>query len=212
MNRCPSCGTVYPDEARFCTRDGTRLLGPTASPTIATTPRSTAAPTRGVAAPIAHTNLVGQTLQGRYEIVKKVGEGGMSFVYLASDVATRERYAIKVLSAALSQDTNAMARLRREASLGMRLAHPNICHIIRLGETEDGLVYVVMPFVEGEILADRTHRLGRIPLAETARLVRDMGEGLFVAHQLKIVHRDLKPENIMVRPMPDGTEAAVVMD
>jgi serine/threonine-protein kinase len=144
--------------------------------------------------------------------VKKVGEGGMSFVYLANDVATRERYAIKVLSAALSQDANAMARLRREASLGMRLAHPNVCHIIRLGETEDGLVYVVMPFVEGEVLADRTNRLGRILLDDTTRLVRDMCAGLHVAHELKIVHRDLKPENIMVSRWPDGTDYAVVMD
>ena len=94
----------------------------------------------------------------------------------------------------------------------MRLAHPNVCHIIRLGETEDGLVYVVMPFVEGEILAERTNRRGYIPLDETARLVRDMAAGLHVAHELKIVHRDLKPENIMVCTRPDGTDYAVVMD
>src|SRR5262245_56739842 len=224
MNRCPTCGTTYPDDARFCTRDGARVLGATPQGLPAVPPptppkdaqdtlRQTAPHGRhDASAPVTHANLVGTTLQGHYEIVRKLGEGGMSFVYLATDIATRERYAIKVLSAALSHDANAMARLRREATLGMRLAHPNVCHIIRLGETEDGLVYVVMPFVDGEILADRTHRLGRIPLAETARLVRDMGEGLFVAHQLKIVHRDLKPENIMVRPMPDGTEAAVVMD
>ncbi|MGH9884932.1 MAG: protein kinase domain-containing protein, partial [bacterium] len=154
MNRCPTCGTNYPADARFCTRDGTRLLGatPPAAPAVsaptppasAPGPRHTAVPVRGDApnAPITHANLAGKTLQGHYEIVKKVGEGEMSFVYLANDIATRERYAIKVLSAALSQDVNAMARLRREAALGMRLAHPNICHIIRLGETEDGLVYV----------------------------------------------------------------------
>jgi len=133
-------------------------------------------------------------------------------VYLANDVATRERYAIKVLSAALSQDQNAMARLKREASLGMRLAHPNVCHIIRLGETEDGLVYVVMPFVEGEILADRTNRLGHIPLEEVARFVRDMSLGLNVAHDLKIVHRDLKPENVMICARPGSPDYAVVMD
>jgi eukaryotic-like serine/threonine-protein kinase len=105
-----------------------------------------------------------------------------------------------------------MARLRREASLGMRLAHPNVCHIIRLGETEDGLVYVVMPFVEGEILADRTNKRGFIPLGETARLVRDISAGLMVAHELKIVHRDLKPENVMVCRRADGVDYAVVMD
>ena len=96
---------------------------------------------------------------GDYKVLDKVGEGGMSFVYLATDVATNHRYAIKVLSSALSQDETAMARLKREASLGMRLEHPNICHIIRLGETEDGLVYVVMPFVEGEILSDRNQHI-----------------------------------------------------
>ncbi|MDB4877143.1 MAG: hypothetical protein JWM41_3589 [Gemmatimonadetes bacterium] len=230
MNRCPTCGTTYPDDARFCTRDGTRLLTPAGdtamtpplgSPVIGdsgsmsrvTPPRPTTPASRGDSVtPLTHFNLTGKTLQGRYEVVKKVGEGGMSFVYLANDVSTRERYAIKVLSAALSQDANAMARLRREASLGMRLAHPNVCHIIRLGETEDGLVYVVMPFVEGEILADRTNRRGHIPLNETVRLLRDMAAGLNVAHDLKIVHRDLKPENIMVCTRPDGTDYAVVMD
>jgi serine/threonine-protein kinase len=216
MSRCPTCGTQYPDDARFCTRDGTRLLGgtPPMSTPGQTPVRNTAVPDRssGGAAPITHANLVGKTLQGRYQIEKKVGEGGMSFVYLATDVATKERYAIKVLSAALSQDANAMARLKREASLGMRLAHTNVCHIIRLGETEDGLVYVVMPFVEGEILADRTNRLGQIPLADAARLLTDMAAGLHIAHELKIVHRDLKPENVMVCKRAGGPDYAVVMD
>ena len=162
--------------------------------------------------PLTAANLVGKILEGRYRMISKVGEGGMSFVYLALDIATQERYAIKVLSPQLSEDANAMARLRREAALGMRLAHPNVCHIMRLGETEDGMVYVVMPFVEGELLADRTNRLGQIPLDETVRFVRDMAEGLHLAHQLKIVHRDLKPENVMICRRDDGTEYAVVMD
>ena len=157
-------------------------------------------------------NLVGQVLDGRYQIVKKVGEGGMSFVYLATDTATTDRYAIKVLSAALSADQNAMQRLKREAALGMRLAHPNVCHIIRMGETQDGLVYVVMPFVEGEILSDRNNRKGNLPLDEVARFVTDISSGLQVAHELKIVHRDLKPENIMICKTPEGGERAVVMD
>lgn len=162
--------------------------------------------------PLTAANLVGQTLEGRYRMIRKVGEGGMSFVYLVQDIATQEKFAIKVLSPSLSEDANAMARLRREAALGMRLAHPNVCHIMRLGETEDGLVYVVMPFVEGELLADRTNRLGYIPLADTVRFVRDMADGLHLAHQLKIVHRDLKPENVMICKRPEGTEYAVVMD
>ena len=156
--------------------------------------------------------MVGQVLDGRYRIVKKLGEGGMSFVYLAHDVAADARYAIKILSPALSKDTNAMARLRREAALGMRLEHPHICHIVRLGETEEGLVYVVMPYVEGDILADVTHRAGHITLADTVRWVTQISDGLQIAHELKIIHRDLKPENIMICKRADGDEYAVVMD
>jgi serine/threonine-protein kinase len=244
--RCPACGTIYPPDASFCTRDGTRLVpgtpaSPDAAPTVPRTgdarkvvfaPRSSALPPAapgaardartgafeprpagaGAQAPLSHANMVGRVLDGRYRIERKVGEGGMSFVYLASDIAAPTRYAIKVLSPSLATDANAMARLRREAGLGIRLEHPNVCHIMRLGETEDGLVYVVMPFVEGEVLADREHRLGRIPLAEAAGFVRDIAAGLHLAHQLKIVHRDLKPENVMIAPDGTGGERAVVMD
>ena len=73
-------------------------------------------------------------------------------------------------------------------------------------------MYVVMPFVEGEILADRTNRLGHIPLDDVARFVQDMSLGLSVAHELKIVHRDLKPENVMVCKRAGAPDYAVVMD
>jgi len=208
MNRCPACGKTYGDEARFCTRDGSKLV-------VVADKGATRETVAGRAEPpsaVTHANLVGRVLDGRYRIERKVGEGGMSFVYLAKDIASDEQYAIKVLSAALSSDANAMARLRREASLGMRLAHPNVCHIIRLGETPDGLVYVVMPYVEGEVLSDRNNRLGTIPISDVVHYVRDIAAGLHVAHELKIVHRDLKPENVMICAGPSGTERAVVMD
>ena len=200
MTRCPACGTTYATEAKFCPKDGSKLLiqGSVSLPPRNTEQRAAGAEPQVKSAPVSHANMVGQVLDRRYQIEKKVGEGGMSFVYLAHDVATRERYAIKILSPSLSKDTNAMARLRREAGLGIRLEHPNICHIMRLGETEDGFVYIVMPFVEGELLVDRTNRMGHIPLEETVRYVSDMSAGLNIAHDLKIIHRDLKPENIML--------------
>ncbi len=231
--KCPACGAVYGADARFCTRDGTRLIPalggsvapaampaapPAATPAAApAAPRPTAAraPAPGVPArpTVNHANMVGQLLDGRYQIARKLGEGGMSYVYLGHDVGTKEAFAIKILSPNIAKDQNAMARLRREAALGMKLAHPNVCHIVRLGETEDGLVYVVMPFVQGEILSDRTHRRGGfLPLDETVRFVAEIAAGLSVAHALDIVHRDLKPENIMVTRHEDGTEHAVVMD
>ena len=230
MSRCPACGTSYPDDARFCTRDGSKLLAPSTPGAGAATspprveqpvrpPFSLPTPARGTQAgradpppPVTHTKLIGSILDGRYQVERKIGEGGMSFVYLAHDISSKEHYAIKVLSAALSRDQNAMARLKREASLGMRLEHPNICHIIRLGETQDGLVYVVMPFVKGEILSDRNNRMGVLPLSDVVSFVNDMATGLHVAHELKIVHRDLKPENIMISANAEGVERAVVMD
>jgi serine/threonine protein kinase len=231
MTRCPSCGATYGADAKFCTKDGTRLVTPapvTSKPfdgrtgSFAPPPKvppkeeNSTKPRSNVPTPprisLSHGNLAGEVLDGRYRIEKKVGEGGMSFVYLAHDVATSERLAIKVLSPALAKEQNAMARLRREAGLGIRLAHPNICHIMRLGETEDGLVYIVMPFLEGEILSDRTNRLGHLPIAETVKFVRDIAAGLHLAHHLKIVHRDLKPENVMIATPAEGGERAVVMD
>ncbi|MBI2406979.1 MAG: protein kinase [Gemmatimonadetes bacterium] len=218
--RCPSCGTQYADDAKFCTRDGTRLIAPpsaaAAPPAVPasashTTPRAVTPPI-GVAKHFDPAALAGQVLEGRYAIIRKLGEGGMSYVYLGEDVATKEQFAIKVLSPSLVKDSNAMARLRREAALGMRLEHPNVCHIVRLGETEDGIVYVVMPFVQGEILSDRNNRKGKLPLAEVVPFVQQIAAGLQVAHDLKIIHRDLKPENIMITKEPDGTERAVVMD
>src|SRR5687767_8348820 len=127
---------MHPVEVQFCARDGSRLAPPAVKETA------------------THTDLGGEVLDGRYQVEREVAQGGVLFGSLAHDVATKEQYAIKVLSTALSRDQTAMARLRREASLGMRLAHENVCHIIRLGETHDGLVYVVMPFVKGEILSD----------------------------------------------------------
>ncbi len=220
--RCPACGNAFGDEAKFCTRDGTRLqavaaqppaaaIGSAGAPLSGTTPRAMTPPV-GVTKQFNPAALAGQVLEGRYSILKKLGEGGMSYVYLGEDIATKAQYAIKVLSPQLVKDGNAMARLRREASLGMRLEHPNVCHIVRLGETEDGVVYVVMPFVQGEILSDRNNRRGQLPLAEVIPFVQQIAAGLQVAHELKIIHRDLKPENIMIAKDADGNDKAVVMD
>jgi eukaryotic-like serine/threonine-protein kinase len=222
VNRCPACGTIYGDDTVFCPRDGMRLVAPPSrrpsasrrapSPPDSPEDLSGAGAPRAGSVPQEPVGLVGSVLDGRYKVEIKVGEGGMSFVYLARDIGTGERYAIKLLSVSLAQDARAMARLRREATFGMRLIHPHICHIIRLGETADGLVYVVMPYVEGELLSDRTGREGQLSLGLTVSLVRDIAAGLQIAHEQGIVHRDLKPENVMVCRRADGSDYAVVMD
>jgi len=242
-SRCPTCQTTYSDDARFCSRDGTKLVAivnPEASPAtppfsppspppphppashvrvfepLGAEPRATSQRSGTPGGPAAKTldysKLDGETLDARYVVTRKVGEGGMSFVYLADDLLLKRPVAINILSPSLSQDRTAMARLRREAELGGKLEHPNVCHIIRLGETLNGLVYVVMPYVEGELLCDVTHRLQQLPLALTVHYVTDIAAGLQVAHDLGIVHRDLKPENIMISKSPEGGDRAIVMD
>ena len=193
-----------------------RVFEPLGGANRSTTQRAGHPPVPGAPAlppkPADYSKLVGETLDSRYAITRKIGEGGMSFVYLADDVIKKESVAIKILSPALSHDRTAMARLRREAELAGRLAHPNVCHIIRLGETSNGLVYVVMPFVQGELLCDVTNRAKQLSLEVTVRYITDIAAGLQVAHELGIVHRDLKPENIMISRNPDDTERAIVMD
>jgi serine/threonine-protein kinase len=156
--------------------------------------------------------LSSQRIDNRYEVVKRLGEGGMSYVYEAKDLTRGETIAIKILSPKLSSDTSSVQRLRREAGLAMRLEHPHVCKILRLGETEDGLIYLVMPYLRGELLSDREGRAGPLPITQSVEWLAQMCSGLHHAHQLHIVHRDLKPENVMIVPAPDGRELAIVMD
>jgi eukaryotic-like serine/threonine-protein kinase len=153
-------------------------------------------------------------LDQRYEVGKRLGEGGMSYVYLAKEVTTGETVAIKVLTPKLKEDKSSVERLRREAGLAMRLEHPNVCRILRLGETEDGLIYLVMPYLPGELLSDREVRQGALPLEVGVPLMLEMCRGLQHAHDLHIIHRDLKPENVMLVPDDRGAGGirAVIMD
>ena len=221
--RCPKCGTVYGDTARFCPKDGTMLvevrskagpatpitptpLGSGSVTSVRTPPPKTTGPSLERA-----SSLSNQVLDARYEVLKKLGEGGMSYVYLAREISSGETVAIKVLSPKLASDRSSVERLRREAGLAMRLDHVNVCRIHRLGESEDGLIYLVMPYLKGELLSDREVKGGPMDLETGLRILRQVCAGLHHAHDLHIVHRDLKPENIML--VEDGdTDRAVIMD
>jgi serine/threonine-protein kinase len=156
--------------------------------------------------------LSGQVLDSRYHVVRRLGEGGMSFVYEARDITSAQSVAVKVLSPKLAKDPNAVERLRREAGLAMRLSHPNACPILRFGETEDGLIYLVMPYLRGELLSDREGDAGPSALEPGLDILVQICAGLHHAHGLHIIHRDLKPENVMLVPRSAGGETAVVMD
>jgi serine/threonine protein kinase len=197
---------VYTDGARYCAHDGNMLAEVQANSGGARVPRP---PPKSLD---RAANLSGQLLDARYQVLKKLGEGGMSYVYLAKEIATGEDVAIKVLSPKLATDNRSVERMRREAGLAMRLDHPNACPIRRLGESEDHLIYLVMPFLKGELLSDREVRSGPMEVSAGIEVLRQVCAGLHHAHELQIIHRDLKPENIMLVAEEGRPERAVVMD
>ena len=123
---CPTCGTEYPANERFCPRDGTALRSPSQG-----------------------TDLVGSVVADRYDVLRKLGEGGMGQVYLAEHVKMKRKSALKVMHPGMVHDADAIARFNREAANASRINHPHVASIYDFGETPDGLIYLAMEFIEG---------------------------------------------------------------
>jgi serine/threonine-protein kinase len=142
--------------------------------------------------------VLGRIVADRYRVLALVGSGGMGEVYRAEHVGLKRPTALKFMRPALGQDASALARFRREAEQASRIAHPNVGAIYDFGETEDGLVFLAMEFIEGESLAERVKREGRLSPTDAAHIIAGAAAGLAAAHRRGILHRDLKPANIML--------------
>ena len=132
---------------------------------------------------------------GPYEVVAKLGEGGMGEVYLAEDTRLHRRVALKVLPAEARGDARSRTRLLREAQAAAGLDHPNICAVYDIGEA-DGCSFIAMQYVEGETLAARLRR--PLDFEATLAIAAQVAAGLAEAHRHGVVHRDVKPQNIML--------------
>jgi serine/threonine-protein kinase len=144
--------------------------------------------------------LVGQTVAGKYKIVKLLGEGGMGCVYLAEQqlgTSTR-KVALKTLHKHLSHDPSIKARFNREAGTVAALEHPNTIQVFDFGEMPDGTLYLVMEFVQGRSVADILEKDGPMPPARVENILRQVCGSLEEAHGHGIVHRDLKPDNVVL--------------
>src|SRR5829696_7115683 len=137
-------------------------------------------------------------LGDRYDLEKQVGEGGMATVYRAKDLKIERTVAIKVLRPELSVSLGA-DRFLREIRVAANLQHPNILGLYDSGEAPGGLLYYVMPFIEGESLRDRLNKEQQLPIHDSLSIVREAAEALQYAHERGIVHRDIKPENILLQ-------------
>ncbi len=142
-------------------------------------------------------------LVGRYRVDRKIGAGGMATVYLAHDERHDRNVAVKVLHEDLGA-TLGQERFLAEIKTTARLQHPHILPLLDSGSTDPdgssrGLLYYVMPFVEGETLRDRLTRERQLPIDDALRIAREAGDALAYAHDHGIVHRDIKPENILLQ-------------
>ena len=138
----------------------------------------------------------GTVLAGRYTLEREVGRGGMATVYLAADSRHHRSVAVKVLRPELAMSLGSL-RFLREIEIAARLTHPHILPLHDSGET-GGVLYYVMPFVEGESLRERLRREGRLPAEEARRIAREVADALAYAHSRGVVHRDIKPGNILL--------------
>jgi len=173
MKKCPKCGVEYKDSTTLCPSDGSVL-------------------------PTESTVLVGKTLAGKYRVEELVSEGGMGAVYRGTHILMDKTVALKVLHPALAADNVIVARFSREARAASRISHPHAISVTDFGESEDGIVFLVMEFLHGRTLKEVIKTSGPLPLKRVVEIMRQVCGALEAAHAENVVHRDLKTENIML--------------
>jgi serine/threonine protein kinase len=184
---CDTCHSAYPDDFNICPRD------------------------QGALRPAADL-VPGMIIRGKYEVLSKIGSGGMASVYKARHVAFGEVLALKLVGSRLSGDTDFLKRFRNEAVITRRLQHPNAVRVEDLDATEDGRPFIVMQYVDGRSLRELVRSEGPQPLARAVSVARQVCSALAAAHALGITHRDIKPDNILLGRGPDGAEHVKVLD
>ncbi len=237
MIACPKCQTQLPDDAVVCPRDGTPLdearrrsdaelvlaatmpeiPGPSSASGATSASASGATPAAAAAAalvdapaPTAFDPLVGATLAARYQIIRRIGEGGMGAVYEAKHVVIGKRVAVKVLLEKFLTKSDFVARLLQEARLASSIGHENIVDVTDFGTTDDGRSFVVMEFLDGEALSQLIMREAPLPIERSLRIARQVASALGAAHAKGIFHRDVKPENVYLVQRADTDFVKVV--
>ncbi len=158
-------------------------------------------------------SLIGLTVdQGRYEIVKLIGEGGMGRVFQARQVSMNRMVALKILRAQLASDEQLLARFQQEAMSVSRLRHPNTITVYDYGKTEDGFLFMAMELLGGNSLFSLLREEKRLTLPRALHVMEQVCGAVSEAHSVGIVHRDLKPENIQIDEVANDPDYAKVLD
>lgn len=146
------------------------------------------------------SELIGEVIDGRYQLTRVVGSGGMATIYAALDLRLDRQVAVKIMHSHLAQDEEFVSRFIREAKAAASLSHPNIVAVLDQGWNQGGVpcVFIVMELVEGATLRDYIHEQGSLSVERALSIITPVASALAAAHKLGIVHRDIKPENILV--------------
>ena len=136
-------------------------------------------------------------LGDRYEILEKIGSGGMAEVFKGKDHKLNRFVAVKVLKDEFVEDKNFVRKFKEEAQAAAALAHPNIVNVYDVGD-EQNIFYIVMELVEGITLKTYIEKKGRLTVKEATSIAIQVASGLEIAHNNQIVHRDIKPQNIII--------------
>jgi serine/threonine protein kinase len=199
---CPNCRREIADDAAFCGSCGVSTVRVEAAETIINSPDTN---------PPAHPNhqphveqdpRIGLILDSKYELIERLGQGGMGTVYRARRLHIGDEVAVKLLSHQLLREEQALARFRREARSAAMIRHQNVVSIHDFNEATGagGESYIVMELVKGQSLRSVLAREGRIQAERAVALMRDICAGVGVAHRQGLLHRDLKPDNVIVTP------------
>jgi eukaryotic-like serine/threonine-protein kinase len=154
----------------------------------------------------------GDIVEGRYRIIRTLGEGGMGTVFLAEHALIKRKVAIKILHPELATDANVIERFMNEARAAGTLGHPNIVESTDMGFTHNHVPYIVFEFLEGALLTDEIYRVGGLPVRRAVRIASQIASALHAAHNAGVVHRDLKSDNVFLTDKDDVFDHVKVLD
>ena len=187
MKYCPACHKTYPGDYNVCPADQTGLQS-------------------------THELQPGMVIRNKYEILARIGIGGMGAVYRGRHVTFNELCAIKVVNDSVAGDTNFLQRFQTEAVVTRKLRHPNAVRVDDFDYTDDGRPFIVMELVEGKNVGEVLQAEGPMRVSRAVKIATQAARALGAAHKLGFVHRDIKPGNIILTTDEQGQEIAKVLD
>lgn len=191
MKVCPQCGKAFDDSSDVCAVDHTELT---------------------LIDPADPDPMLGRLLDGRYRLIRKIGQGGMGAIYRAVHTGISRTCAVKLLTSLSTGNDDAIARFKREAKNSSRIDNVHAVTIHDFGQTEDGLLFLVMELIDGQPLSRLIADQRVLPVDRVVHITSQIAEALAAAHALGIVHRDLKPDNVMITRRGADADFVKVLD